>query len=153
LENINFLPPSFKKKNISHKIKAYKAVVLIFWICCLVLFIIYTFQLDRIKTLNTRTVNNSEENKTTNVSSANVKNILSISTFKKILIGLEKDIPYKTLSIDGKRANIELIINSKQQYYEIIDLIENKYGYKILYLSSLIDNNETLQFKIIIEVK
>jgi hypothetical protein len=153
LENINFLPPSFKKKNINLKIKAYKAVVLIFWICCLTLFIIYTFQLDRIKTLNTGIINNSKEKKTSDLNTVNTKNTLSINTYKKFLIGLEKDIPYKTLSIDGKRLNIELIIDSKLQYYEIIDLIENKYGYKIIYLSSSFDENETSQFKVIIEVK
>jgi Ca2+/Na+ antiporter len=153
MENLNFLPPSFEKKNRNRKIKVYKAVVLVLWICCLALFIIYTFQHHKNKILNTRNINSSKETKPSVVNAANSKHILSINTFKKFLLSLEKDIPYKTLSIDGKLINIESIIESKSQYYEIINLIENKYEYKILYLSSPFDNNETLQFKMIIEVK
>ena len=149
---MNFLPPSFVQKNCSHKIKAYKVVVVILWICCLVLFIIYTFQQGKKKSLNAGHLNSSKVSKTSTVNVVNTKDILSITTFKKFLINLEKNIPYKTLSIDGKRLSIELIIENMLQYYEIADLIENKYGYKILYLSSPFDNNGTLHFKMLIEV-
>jgi hypothetical protein len=149
---MNFLPPSFVQKNRNHKIKAYKVVVVILWISCLVLFIIYTFQQGKNKILNARHLNNSKGSKTSIVNVVNTKDILSITTFRKFLINLEKNIPYKTLSIDGKRLNIELIIDNMLQYYEIADLIENKYGYKILYLSSPFDINGTLHFKMLIEV-
>jgi hypothetical protein len=149
---MNFLPPSFVQKNRNHKIKVYKVVVLILWISCLVLFIIYTFQQGKNKILNDRRLNSSKGSKTSIVNAVNTKDILSITTFRKFLISLEKNIPYKTLSIDGKRLNIELIIDNMLQYYEIADLIENKYGYTILYLSSPFDINGTLHFKMLIEV-
>jgi hypothetical protein len=149
---MNFLPPSFVQKNRSHKTKAYKIIVLILWIFCLVLFIIYTFQQGKNKILNEGHLNSSKVSKTSTVNVVNVKDILSISTFEKFLINLEKSIPYKSLSINGKQLNIELIIENMLQYYEIADLIENKYGYKILYLSSPFDNNGTVHFKMLIEV-
>lgn len=149
---MSFLPPSFVQKNRSHKIKAYKVAVLILWLCCLVLFIIYTFKQGKNKILNAAHLNSSKLSKTSTVKVANSKDILSITTFKKFLINLEKNIPYKTLSIDGKRLNIELIIENMLQYYEIADLIENKYEYKIIYLSLPFDNNGTLYFKMLIEV-
>jgi hypothetical protein len=149
---MSFLPPSFVQKNRSHKIKAYKVVVLILWICCLVLFIIYTFQQGKNRILNAEHVNSNKVSKASKVNVVNTKDVLSITTFKKFLINLEKNIPYKTLSIDGKRLNIELIIENMLQYYEIADLIENKYEYKILYLSLPFDNNGTLYFKMSIEV-
>ena len=149
---MNFLPQSFEKKNRRDKINSYKVVVLILWICCLALFIIFTFQNNKNKTLNTAIVNSDKGNKASIVNVSNSKNTLSINTFKKFSINLEQKMPFKTLSIEGKRLNLELIIDNKLQYYEIIDLIENSYGCKILYLSSPFDNNGTLQFKILIEV-
>jgi hypothetical protein len=150
LENLNFLPENLERKYISKKINIYKIAVLILWIVCLILFMVYSFYNNKSRTLKSADTINGNKIEASPIIS---KNTLTINTLKTFLTNMKKDISFKTLTINNKRLEIESEIESRQKYYEIIDIIENKYKCNILYLTSPVDNNGTLQFKMLIEVQ
>ncbi|MCM0650383.1 hypothetical protein NBE98_18640 [Clostridium swellfunianum] len=150
--NLNFLPQSFEDRRRSEKIKFYKTIVLLLWICCLVLFILYTFFSNKNKAYNSKNGSIHIGGKLPSLNAGKIKDLKAIETLNTFLSVIEKSIPYKKLSITEDRLELEIKIEDKNQYYEIIDLIESKYKYKILYLSTLTDNNGSLEFKISFEV-
>jgi hypothetical protein len=152
MENLNFLPQSIERKYFANKIRAYKLVVLALWICCLILFIIYNFYFNKNAIQNSVTYSSTELTGKSALDSTPARNIISIGTFNKFIMNLEADIPYSVLSIDGKKISLEISVNSKDQYYRIVELIENKPGCRVLHLSSPEENNGFFEFRIIVEV-
>ncbi len=152
LENLNFLPPRIEKKYILQKMQTYKIAVLVLWICCLILFVIYMFFYNKNKDLRKEIIYNNDLAKTVATNNLPSKKTVSINTLKRLISEIENGLPYKALSIDDKKAEIKLVVEKKEQYYEIINLVENKVGFKILYLSTLYDNNGLFEFKMLVEV-
>lgn len=152
LDNINFIPPSLEKNRLKNKIKFYKAITLIMWLCCLLLFILYAFQSNKNKALGKIIEGNSAENKISVHETSDNKKALGITTLNKFLLNLQGNIPYKAMSINDRKVDMEIVVDSRSKYYEILDLIENKCEYKILSLSPPVSGDGLITFKILIEV-
>jgi hypothetical protein len=153
MENLNFMPETLKKKYECNKIQKYKITILLLWIICLLLFISYTIAYNKGKLSNSFVKKN--DNIISNLSEYNFnsgKNTHSIITLRELLDNLEKELPYETMMLNDRRVDLELALSDEEQYYKIIDFLENKAGYKILYLSPLYTFEEKIKFKISVEV-
>jgi hypothetical protein len=152
LDNLNFIPLSLSRKQEQKKVKLYKTVVLALWSVCLILYIVYIFNYYKNKTSDVNTHKSLMEDNSASIGLSINKRYGAINTLNKFIINVDHNLNYSSATIEDKSIDLELIVDNMVQYYEIIDLIENKFGYKILQLTSPVKYNESFKFKILIEV-
>lgn len=150
MDNLNFIPKSLQDRYKELSIKRLKNAILIFWIFCLILFAAFNYLEGRNKKLNKE--NNYEFEYDLNKPIEVNKNYGTISSFKEFLHMVKNDLHYTSVSINNKEINLNLIVKTKEQYYNIVKDIESSATYKILYLSPLNDKDNVLNFQMIVEV-
>jgi hypothetical protein len=149
MHNPNFLPQKHVDKYNLKSVIRYKTIFLILWVVCVTLFLLFVINYDRYKNLTL--ITKDESNKKPEVVGKSKKNFQSITALKIFLDNLENEMPYESAEIEEKQIRLNLTAKDKEDFIKILDSVENKSGYKIVFLSPVEDKAEEKRFQLFLE--
>lgn len=155
MENYNFLPETYYEMRTIRKLKKYKFFILILWLISLVLFVTYTYNSNKYKSINQeiKLSINSKIDETQKGYKQSVNEGNTLSAFKSFYDDIDGKISYNTAIINNKEIDLELTVKESEQYYKIVDKFDNMANYNIVSVSPLSGDNGMYKFRLILEVR
>lgn len=152
MENIKFLSIKFQEKELKSQIQKYKLLVCMLWFISLVLFLslIYFNNLNKEALKNI----NLHKSKANNYKDENlVKKVNTINNFKEFYTSEINNTAFNNITINDAQITIDVTIEEKSIFNNIVYNIEHSSKYIIDYLSPLVENNNKYSFKLTLGVK
>lgn len=155
MNNLNFM--SGKLKDNYLKVKEYKLRRIIFflWTITIILYLTYFYLNNKAKSYEKSIQNRVEENYLALQNDKNrfPKKLNSLNTLEKIIKDPNINSINGQIVVNENKLDLNIIIKSEEEYYNILKKIEASGFYKILKLSTINSNENELYFKITLEVK
>lgn len=124
------------------------------WIICILLFGAFKINKSRYEKIMTQ-INSNLSNSFAVVSSQSDKtyyNSTTLVTFKKFLMDLNHNLFYDDLYVKDKTISMEILIEDRADYYNIVKQLDSSSKYNIVDLSAIISKDNKLSFTLSLEV-
>ncbi len=154
MERLNFLPLKGKLNHLKRKERKYKLLAVVFISLNLILVFKTASDFKNYKTIRTKIENKYQDNKMNENDSKQKETVKQYKIMSCYSIYIKKFINLRVLNADISEKEIaaDILVNTKEEYLNIVSSLEEDTGIRIKSLSGLNPQDQFLKFKVVIEV-